>query len=279
MTNTMKVAKIITIIAALTMSISAFAQAQITTKKEKVSDFTIKTMKVALSGNEFIDQAIRESMNNTWSLSPFEFCTIDEFEKLKNNEEYYFMVPVKALYRKETAPGVMMLCLVKGKPEAKNINDMVDVISMPICAADIPSGREAAMLPGILDIMQGYVSKSMQTGFKGIGSYTKPLSKSRKVVVCEDDLCEAITEKDKAKYAKKGVMITDEETADSLFMIGNAKTVVSYVVAPADPQKGSFCWNFLIDAKTHDLYYFRKHKITKPELSGFLKSDMGKISK
>ena len=118
----MKTNRLLAILAALTITTSAFAQAQITTKKEKVSDFTLKTMKVVLSGNEFIDQAVREAMNNTWSLSPFEFCTHEEFDNLKTSEDYYFMVPVKAKYKRESAPGVMMLCVVKGKPEAKDVN-------------------------------------------------------------------------------------------------------------------------------------------------------------
>ncbi len=41
----MKTNRLLSILAALTITTSAFAQAQITTKKEKVSDFTLKTMK------------------------------------------------------------------------------------------------------------------------------------------------------------------------------------------------------------------------------------------
>lgn len=277
----MKTNRLLAILAALTITTSAFAQAQITTKKEKVSDFTLKTMKVVLSGNEFIDQAVREAMNNTWSLSPFEFCTHEEFDNLKTSEDYYFMVPVKAKYKRESAPGVMMLCVVKGKPEAKDVNNMVDIVSMPICAADIPSGRENAMLPGLMHIIQGYIYKSMQSGFKSLSSDTRPLysASKRRTVICEDDLCEAISEKTKAKALKKGIEITDDATADSLFLDGGARTLVSYVVAPTDPENGSYCWKFLIDAKTHELYYFKKQKITKPELSGFQKSDLAKISK
>lgn len=48
----MKTNRLLAILAALTITTSAFAQAQITTKKEKVSDFTLKTMKVVLSGND-----------------------------------------------------------------------------------------------------------------------------------------------------------------------------------------------------------------------------------
>lgn len=277
--KTMNAHRILAALAAFAISVGAFAQAQITTKKEKVGDFTLKTMKVVLSGNAFADQAIREAMNNTWSLSPFEFCSFDEFNSLKTSDEYYFMIPVKARYRNETAPGIMMLCIVKGKPGAKSVNDMVDIVSMPACPADIPSGRENAMLAGLVDIMQGYIQKSMQNGFKGLGAYTRPLysASRRRTVVCEDDVCEALTDKNLAKFRKKGIEITDDATADSLFLDGGARTLVSYVVAPSDPGKGSFCWKFMIDAKTHELYYFRKHKISRPEMSGFLKSDLAKL--
>ena len=77
------------------MSVNAFSQAQITTRKEKLSDFATRTMKVVLPGTNFIDPILQEALNNPWSLSPFEVCSVDEFNSLKNNEEYYFMLPVK----------------------------------------------------------------------------------------------------------------------------------------------------------------------------------------
>ena len=64
--------RLITIIATLAISASAFGQAQITTRKEKLSDFTSRTMKVVLSGNHFIDLVLRDALNNTWSISPFD---------------------------------------------------------------------------------------------------------------------------------------------------------------------------------------------------------------
>lgn len=118
-------------------------------------------MKVVLPGNHFIDPVLRDALNNTWSISPFEFCTMEEFKSLKNNEEYYFMLPVKVKYKKETEPGITMMTLVKGKANAKTVNDLTEVVSMPVCAADLPSGREAAMLPGLIDVIQGYVSQSL----------------------------------------------------------------------------------------------------------------------
>lgn len=272
--------RLITIIATLAISASAFGQAQITTRKEKLSDFTSRTMKVVLSGNHFIDPVLRDALNNTWSISPFEFCTMEEFESLKNNEEYYFMMPVKVRYKKEETPGITMMTLVKGKANAKTINDLTEVVSMPVCAADLPSGREAAMLPGLIDVIQGYVSQSLGTSFPGLKSYIRPLGKSDcdRVVVSEDDIAECVPQDFREKMKKKGIDITSDSEADSLFLDGG-KTLVSYVVTPAEFNPGAVCWKIVIDARTHELYYYKKQDLKSAEYAGFLKSDLKKIAK
>lgn len=273
--------RLFTALAALTLTITAFGQAQITTRKEKLSDFTTRTMKVVLSGNHFIDPVIREAVNNTWSLSAFEFCSLEDFNSLKNNEEYYFMLPVNVKYRPETKPGIMMLTIVKGRATAKTVNDMVNVVSIPVAAADIPSGREAAMIPGLVDIMQGYIAKSLNGNFSGLRTYVTPLGKSsgRRVVIAKEDLSETVDSTFCSKMARKGLDIVDGEVADSLFLSGDSRTLVSYVVAPAEPENGSVCWRILIDARTHELFYFRKCTLKKEGEAGFHKGDLKTIAK
>ena len=164
---------------------------------------------------------------------------------------------------------------------AKNVNDMVEVVSMPVCAADFPSGREAAMLPGLVDIMQGYIAKSLQGNFSGIGSYVTPLSKSarRKAVIAEEDIAPAADSAFREKIAQKGIDIESGDVADSLFLAGDSRTLVSYVITPTEPHKGAVCWKILIDARTHELFYYKRHTVTGTENAGFLKGDLKKIAK
>lgn len=191
------------------------------------------------------------------------------------------MLPVKVKYKKEEQPGIMMLTIVKGKANAKTVNDMVEVVSMPVCAADFPSGREAAMLPGLVDIMQGYIAKSLQGNFSGIGSYVTPLSKSarRKAVIAKEDIAPAADSAFREKIAQKGIDIESGDVADSLFLAGDSRTLVSYVITPTEPHKGAVCWKILIDARTHELFYYKKHTVTGTENAGFLKGDLKKIAK
>ena len=134
-------------IAGTLLATDAFGQAQIITRREKLKDFTAKTTKVVLPGDEFLDEAIKESVAATWTVSPYEFCTNDEFQSLKSNDSFYFLLVVKGQFRRESEPGIDMLTLVKGGEGSADINDMFEVVSFPLRSSEDPSGREFVMLP------------------------------------------------------------------------------------------------------------------------------------
>ena len=77
---------------------------------------------------------------------------------------------------------------------------------------------------------------------------------------------------------QKGIDIIPGAEADSLFLEGG-RVLVSYVVTPGDPHKGAICWKMLIDARTHELFYYKKHTVTSADNAGFLKGDLKKIAK
>ena len=192
----------------------------------------------------------------------------------------YFMLPVKVKNKNATEPGITMMTLVKGKANAKTVNDLTEVVSMPVCAADLPSGREAAMLPGLIDVIQGYVSQSLGTNFPGLKTYVRPLGKADcdRAVVSEDDIAECVSQDFRERMKKKGIDITSDAEADSLFLDGG-KTLVSYVVTPGEFHPGAVCWKIVIDARTHELYYYKKQNLKSAEYAGFLKADLKKIAK
>ena len=105
---------LICLLAGVLFSADLFAQAQIYTRKEKLKDITAKTTKVVLTGDEVLDETMKESVAASWTMSPYEFCTNEEFEKLKTNANFYFLLVVKGQERKEAEPGIDMLTLVKG---------------------------------------------------------------------------------------------------------------------------------------------------------------------
>ena len=70
----------------------------------------------------------------------------------------------------------------------------------------------------------------------------------------------------------------DAERGNVVKITNNTENViVSYVVAPANPVPGSYCYKFLIEPATHQLYFYKKHKISKKTGAGFLQEDIKRI--
>lgn len=275
--------RIIIAIATIFLTIPASAQAQIDTKKVKISDFTQKVTKVVLNGNAFFDTTFQEEIAARWRISPYEFCTLEDFEALKDNDNYYFLMTTYGQFRKETAPGLQFLTLVKGgKGADKGIGSMLEIVSIPFASAEYPSGRELVFLPAFLDIIQSHTLASMEKDIKGYGglaSNNASLGKTDgiEVVISRDDLSKDVSEEQIEMLEQKGVIITDEDDAD-LYMIDNVPgTMVSYVAVPSEPVAGSFCYKMLIDTQTHQIYYFKRHRIGKKAGAGFLPEDIDRI--
>ncbi len=276
--------KITAIVLALAFSVIAYGQAQITTKKVKIEDFMEKTIKVVTSGNMFFDQALKDEVMNRWRISPFEFCTLEEFETLKTDDSYYFMLVTKDRFKREKEAGLAYISILKGGPAAeKGLNRMLNVVSIPIMSVKNPSGREFIVLPAILDILQVHITRSMEkdlVAYGGLGNYTMNISSTddMNILFVEEDLSDEITEDVRNIYFKNGMMSVDMDTADMAMEEYLPRTIVSFTVAPDEAGKGSYCYKMLIDAKTHNLYYFRKHRITKRFGKGFLLEDINRIA-
>lgn len=268
-------------IAGLLMTTDALGQAQITTRREKLKDFTSKTTKVVLTGDEFLDEAVKESVAATWTVSPYEFCSNEEFQNLKGNADFYFLMVVKGQFRRESEPGIDMLTLVKGGEGAdKSINDMFEVVSFPLRSTEDPSGREFVLLPAFLKIIQEHTTSLTDTEMKAysnIGAKDSKRLRIKRIFFWAEDFAPQVDEQTKRSLDEDILIKEDEDEVDEIFSEGTFNTVVSYVVAPSEPVNGSICYKMLIGSDNHELYYFKKHKITAKSGKGFLSSDIKSI--
>lgn len=276
--------RLLVFIAAVLLPILGSAQAQINTKKVKIGDFTQKITKVVLTDNMFYDSILQDEIALRWRISPYEFCTLSEFEELKGNDEYYFLLTVNRKFKKETVPGLKYLTLVKGGPKAeKGIGAMLEIVSLPIGSAENPSGREADFFPAFLDIIQNFTLEAMEkdvNGYAGLSNYTLNLPDSRDMLIAfsEDDLSDEITETFVRETFDQRMTIVTEDVIDKFIADPDVNVIVSYIAAPTDAQNGSYCYKMLIHNQSHKVYYFRKHKIGKKLGVGFLAEDMIRIT-
>lgn len=275
--------RLLIILTGILVPMLAAAQAQIDTKKVKISDFTQKITKVVLHGNDFYDAILKEEIALRWRISPYEFCTLEEFETLKTDNQYYFLITTLGQFKKETAPGIQFLSLVKGgKGAKKSVGNMMEVISLPYASVEYPSGRELVFLPALLDIIQEHTLKSMESdfdGYLGMSKYTRNMQQAQdmKIVFFEDEINESVDRVMRASDER--FVMADEDEADQYLIDNTPGTLVSYMVAPAEPVNGSYCYKLLINAETHELYFFRRHRISEKYGVGFLPEDFDYIIK
>ena len=276
--------KVFVIIISVLLPVLAWGQAQINTKKVKIGDFTQKITKVVLSGNEFMDSALKDEVTARWRISPYEFCSLEEFDSMKTSEDYYFLIITNGQFKKDSSPTIQFLTLVKGgKGADESIDGMLEVVSMPIASAQFPSGREIVFLPAFLDIIQGYTLDSMEkdtNAYGGLGNYSGNImhSDDHRIVLSRDDLAiPSESLEDGSIKLDEGMSVAEEEEVDELMLENAENTIVSYVVAPFEPQPGAYCYKMLIDTQTHKLYYYKRHRISSKAGAGFLKDDLKRI--
>ena len=113
------------------------------------------------------------------------------------------------------------------------------------------------------------------TGYAGLTNHTDNIQdcKGMRIVFSEDDLSGQVDR----NLFDEDMVITDEDEADEIMSDREAETLVSLVVAPSSGKNGSYCFKMLVNAETHELFYFRRHKITKKDAVGFLAEDIRKI--
>lgn len=261
------------------MPLFASAQAQIDTKKVKIGDFTQKVTKVVLTGNAMYDGVLQDEVAARWRVSPYEFCSLEEFNSLKDSDKYYFLLTTKGQFKKEAEPSLQFITLVKGGNLAENgISEMLEIVSLPIASAEDPSGRELVYIPVFLTVIQKYALDSMDKDYNaygGLGNYTSKIGKTddMTIVFSESDLDANVD-----KNTCKNFVIIEEDEVDEHITNHTPNTLVSYVAAPVNPGNGSFCYKMIFDAQTYELYYYRKHRINAKTGVGFLPYDIKYIN-
>ena len=273
----------ISAVLALCASMAASGQARISTKKVKIADLATRTTKVVLGDGGLMDSALRDEVSARWRISPYEFCTVQEYNSLKNNPDYYFLLIARS--DEKQYRGMLTLTLLKGgDPKSEDQRKRpVDVASLPVSSSAFPSGREVVFLPALLDILQDYVSKAMRSdsaGYSGFDIYSGQVRKTgiKRIFFSKDDLVPDMGQGFIEENFDEDMLVMDEQDVDKAFQEGTYNTLCSFVVAPFDPQNGSWCYKMLIDAGTHELLYFRHHRINVRNWAGFLPKDIKAIS-
>lgn len=209
---------------------TAWGQAQIYTRKAKMVDFMTKTTKVVLSSESPLENALRDEVSSRWRVSPYEFCSIGEYDKLEKSSNHYFL-------RFISEEGVMFLALSKGgdKDSRTGFDKPFEVIRVPVAPEGIISGRELIFIGAFVDIVQNFAEKSMESdrvAYSGLGMNNITSLKGKRILL-------------------------DESEADDALRYEESGAIVPVIVISSNED---ICYKMLLCTDSHEIVYFTKSK-------------------
>ena len=225
----------------------ACAQARINTKRVRIADISTRTTKVVLGGNDMTDSALKEEVSARWRISPYEFCTADEYRTLITDNSYYFL----SLAQDE---GVVFMVLEKGgvQGDANMLKIPFEVVRIPVAAQGAVTGLEFGFFGAFIDIIQDFAMESMTSdriGYTGIGTYNGKDLRGMKILLDPDESAQALDE-------------------------APEHTLSSVIVAPTEISFKTWCYKMLINAETHELYYYSRDRFSSPADAKFSKKEL-----
>jgi len=275
---------------AIILFINAFCllsgQAPFPTGSEIKQFMASKTCVVLEEGNTVYNNYIREAMNETWKITPFEFIRTSDFETRRSDPSYSFLMLTGTSFESDKSNSVYnFINLIQGK-------NAVELGKMPeICAVPLSFGGEDDMeygykLGAILAFMQkhaGMISEDPSlTGRRYLRYYNKfiPEMIDKKILVKKEDLSPAIntSEKLKANY-RYDIEIVPEEAILKAIQEKAPGTLILHKVGPPEGQNRGICFKMLIGTDDSNMYYYNQHTIDKSNPDGLLPADLKRLSK
>lgn len=270
---------------AIFVAVPTFSNGQILSKKEDLKDLNSKTLMVVLENNSMIDLTLRQAVEKEWTLSKIEFCDLDRFEKIKTDTSYYFLMRVKGIFKKEREPSIEFLSLLKGGEDAyMGLDKMYDVLTLPFQHIDDPDGYIIPYIDAYINIIQAHVvrvQKKKIAATLGISWYSNRLQELRgkRVLVNKLDLNSNVTVDEANRILGNGGKVVDEDEIYEAIDNKKGETAYTICIGPEEGDRyGSYCYKMVISTDSHDIYYYRKQKITSKNSKGFLPEDLKKIA-
>lgn len=259
---------------------TAQAQGYIYTKKMRLADFQTKTIKVVKTGNAVLDEILQQEMSAAWYISPYEYCTMEEFSSLVNNAQYYFLHFVTNPKNED----FLYLAITKGGTQdtMQTTDAQYEAIRIPYANLANQSGREYVYLPALLTVLQQFMRDAVTGDYYAyLGMRSQNLhshhGEIKKICISYEDFPDAFLADSTLFDARIEAM--EEDLVDLNFLEREDSTLVSYTVTSSHKGLTHESAVMLFHAKTGQIYYYNTHKYLKASQSGFTKSEIKRFRK
>lgn len=231
--------------------------------------------------------AIREAVAEFWTLTPYEFITIDEFNNRRQDPSWSFLVLTESFYeRDKSGSSFTFLNLLLGK-KVRNLEDMPEFCAIPLDFAGEDADAEYGYKLGLLvEFIQQHakvvIDNPTNPGVRFLKYYNKfvPDIEGKTILAREIDMISSIASEDEIKsfYSGDFRLVTDTEISNAIAE-RRPNTLILHKVGPPDETRGAYVFKMLVGTDDARMYYFNNHKIDQRNPNGFLPADLRRIGR
>jgi hypothetical protein len=271
----------------LPVVVNLSAQERIIPTIEQIERFSRTTMNVVLTGeNILLESALRHAMDSLWKLTPVKFIDKAEFDANISDANRTFLLLAGGSFQKNGEEKMFIytfLNLLMGGGES--LDKLSEFLLLPVSCDGQSIDKSMLFMDAFVDIMQRHIVSMQQNPKLAKQSldnlYNKNIERliGRYLMLVKDDITYTITDEEKKLQFNDRLSIVEDEDVENAINSKAKNQIIGLTLYPrVGSPKGTFCYNMLIAADTHELIYFKRHNVNKKDKQGFLKEELKRFS-
>jgi hypothetical protein len=255
---------------------------------DEIKQFTSSKTCVVMEEKMFssYNALIKEAVKTFWTITPYEFIEISEFNVRRLKPEYSFILLTETNYEKDKSNSVFnFINLLQGK-DVNRLGEMPEICAVPLSSAGEDDLGYSYKLGAILAFMQKHAQMISEdpslTGRKYLKYYNNytPEVKNKTILVNQEDLSPQIASIDKIKaiYPFEIKIVTEDEIIKAIES-KTPETLILHKVGPKANKSSGYCFKMLIGTDDANMYYYNQHTIGKSNPDGLLPADLKRVAK
>jgi hypothetical protein len=264
-------------------AVALFAQKRIAPTVEQIERVMRTSTSVVLTGeNMLLDAALRSAVEKNWTITPVTFIDTAELHRTLSDANRTFLLFVGGTFRDDaTQNGYTFLNFVMGG--GLEPNQLADFVLWPVTCSGQSEDRALVFMDAFIDIIQQHlrtVQNNPKLAKADMDAYNSAIQRlpTLSIWIAEDDMTYDMTEADREGFDGHLHLVSYDAIADALERRAE-RTAVGLSLFPLDDRlKDTYCYNLIIACDTHELLYFKRHKVRRPQQRGFLKEEIYRLS-
>lgn len=247
-----------------------------------IRQFMSSTTCVVLEGGNTVYNAyIRQAVTEYWTVTPYEFISLSDFDKKRTDASFSFLILTETQPANDkSGSSYNFINLLQGK-NVPELGKMPEISAIPLSAGGEDDLEYGYKLGAILLFMQNHArliaENPTMIGRRFLSYYNKftPDVRSRKILATETDLSPDIVSIDKVKslYPYDFEIVSEDEIVKAI-REKSPNTMILHKVGPGEDAAAGFCYKMLFGTDDSGLYYYDQHRIDKNNPNGLLPSDL-----